>query len=378
VVEDRREDGIHPPRRWPGLRLTAAVRMAFDTRKLIIAAAGLLLLQLGWSLLDLAFLTSAEVTPDVIPRGRFVRPGDALSLSTDTVARLTHRLVEPARLLLTPLSVLLDPRSGGLTMLHAFLGLAWLIAVWGYCGGAIARIAAVQEARLHQPGIAEAVRFAWKAGIPLILAPCCPLIGLGLCTLTSLAFGLIYRVPGGPAAAGALLFIPLGLGLVMTLLVAALIAGWPLYHAALATGADDALDALSRTYGYINQRLVLFALGLAIAWATGVAGLALLDLLAGGVIRLTQWSLSLTGPRSTIAAFFGMGYADPRTVAARTHGFWLGGVQLVMRAWVFSYFWTAATLLYLWLRGEVDGTPTNVIDSPGTIAASTTIPTGAL
>jgi hypothetical protein len=373
VVEERQEDGTHPPRRWPGLRLTAAVRMAFDSRKVVIATAGLLLLQLGWSLLDLVFvvsLASADVTPDVLPRGPFARPGDALSWSTETLARLTHRLVEPAHVLLTPLSALFDPRGGWLSMLHAFLGLAWLIVVWGYCGGAIARITAIQEARLRQPGIAEAVRFAWKSGTSLILTPCCPLIGLGFCTLSGLVFGLIYRIPGGSAVAGALLFIPLAVGLLMTLLAAALIAGWPLFHAAVATGAEDALDALSRTYGYISQRLILFAVGIAIAWAAGLAGLALTDLLVAGVVRLTHWSLSLTGPGPAIAGLFGMGPADPRTVAARTHRFWLGGVQLLVHAWVFSYFWTAATLLYLWLRHEVDGTPVSMIDPPGMTAIS--------
>jgi hypothetical protein len=340
--------------------------MAFDVRKVLIATAGLLLLQLGWSLLDLAFLASVEVTPDVLPGGGFVRPGDVLSWSTETAARLTHRLSEPARVLLTPLFALLDPGRGWLAMLHGLLGLAWLIVVWGICGGAIARIAAVQEARMRQPGIAEAVRFAWGAGASLILAPCCPLIGLAFCSLTGLVFGLLYRVPGGSAIAGTLLVIPLLAGLVMTLLIATLIAGWPLFHAAVATGAEDALDALSRTYGYISQRLLLFAAGIAVAWASGLAGLVLVDLLAGGAFRLTQWSLSLSGPGSTIAALFGMGHVDPSTFAARTHGFWLGAVRLFMHAWVFSYFWTAAALLYLWLRHEVDGSPTNLIDPPGT------------
>ena len=261
-------------------------------------------------------------------------------------------------------------------MLHALLGLAWLIVVWGYGGGAIARIAAVQEAQLRQPGIAEAVRFARRSGPSLILAPCCPFFGLAFCSVVGLVFGLVYRLVGGPAIAGVLLFIPLLAGLVMTLLVAALVAGWPLFHAALATGADDALDALSRTYGYINQRLILFAAGIAIAWAAGLAGLALVDLLASGVIRLTHWSLSLSGPGPTIAALFGMGPVDPSTVAVRTHRFWLGAVRLFMHAWVFSYFWTAATLLYLWLRHEVDGTPASLVDPPGTTATSLASPTG--
>ncbi len=377
MVEDRREDGTHPPRRWPGLRLTAAVRMAFDARKLVIAAAGLLLLAAGWSLLDLAFPASAELTLEVFPGGGFAGTDDILSWSNQTVTRLASRLAEPARVVVAPLSALLDPAAGWGLKLHALLGLVWPIVVWSFCGGAIARIAAVQEARLRQPGIAEAVRFAWRSRSRLILAPCCPLIGLMLCTLPGLIFGIIYRVPGGPTAAGVLLFIPLAVAVVMTLLVAALIAGWPLFHAALASGADDALDAVSRTYGYINQRLVFFGVGVAIAWVTGLAGLALMDLLAGGVIRLTQWSLSLSGPGADIAAAFGSGDVDSNTAAARMHAFWLGAVRLFAQAWAFSYFWTAATLLYLWLRTDVDGTPVTAIDPPGMPATSAASPDAA-
>ena len=64
----------------------------------------------------------------------------------------------------------------------------------------------------------------------------------------------------GFAIAGVLLFIPLALGVLMTLLVAGLAAGWPLMVAALASGAETALDAWSRTFGYLNQRLGLFVL----------------------------------------------------------------------------------------------------------------------
>jgi hypothetical protein len=199
----------------------------------------------------------------------------------------------------------------------------------------------------------------------LILAPAYPLLALAFCALPGLVLGLLYRIPTGPAVAGVFLFIPLLAGLVMTLLVAALLAGWPMFHAAVATGADDALDALSRTYSYLNQRLILFAAGAAIAWVAGLAGLLLVDWLAGGVFRLTRWSLSLGGPPAEIAALFGRGPADQWPVASSIHRFWLGAVRLLAQAWAYSYFWSAATLLYLWLRHEVDGTPTTTIDPPG-------------
>jgi hypothetical protein len=354
--------------------MMASIRMAFDARKLIIAAAGLVLLQLGWSLLDLIFRGSIEVTPDVLPGDAVLRATDGLGWSMVEGIPLPHRLFEPARILIAPLSALLNPRSDWLAMLHALLGLVWLMGVWGFCGGAIARIACVQEAHARQPGIGEAVRFAWRTGPSLILAPIYPLVGLAFCSLTGIVFGLLYRVPAGPAVAGVLLFIPLAVGLVMTLLVAALVAGWPLFHAALASGADDALDALSRTYSYLNQRLTSFALGITLAWVIGLVGLALVDGLAGGVIQLTRWSLSLSGPGPHISALFSAAEGDPATVAAATHRFWLTAVRLLAHAWIFSYFWTAAALLYLWLRQDVDGTPATVIDPPGAGVATAGVP----
>ena len=77
----------------------------------------------------------------------------------------------------------------------------------------------------------------------------------------------------------------------MTLLIAALAAGWPLLQAATAGGAEDALDALSRIFGYLNQRLGSYVALVALAWLGGLLGLALIDLLTSGVIRLTYWSL---------------------------------------------------------------------------------------
>jgi hypothetical protein len=44
-------------------------------------------------------------------------------------------------------------------------------------------------------------------------------------------------------------------------------------------------------------------------------------------------------------------------IAGATHAFWLGVVYLIAHGWIFSFFWTAAAYLYLWLRLDVDGSP---------------------
>jgi hypothetical protein len=199
----------------------------------------------------------------------------------------------------------------------------------------------------------------------LIGAPLCPMLAMAVCALTGVAFGLLYRLPGlGPALAGAGLFIPMAAGLVMALLVAGLVAGWPLLHAAMAAGADDALDALSRTFSYLNQRIGLFLAGLVPAWLAGIVGLWLVGLLADGVIDLTRWSLSLSAPAELTTELFTEGGSRGGLIAATTHRFWLGAVRLLAAGWTFSFFWTAAAGLYLWLRHEVDGTPWAEVDLP--------------
>lgn len=356
-----------PPVRWAihGQRILAAARLAFDVRKLTIAVAGLMVMQLGWTILDGAFAGSAEVTPAVLETGEvMVRPSERFSWSWGTVQRLSHRLFEPSRMLLMPLETFLDPHSPGLSKVHAFVAVLWLFLVWGPAGGAIARMAVIQAGRSRRVGIGEAVRFGGKSAVPLIVSSLCPLIGLAFCTLAGLVLGLIYRIPGGSAVAGVLLFIPMSAAVAMALFVAAIVAGWPMFHAAVASGAEDALDAMVRTYSYLTQKLALFGIGVAIAWATGLAGLVLAELLVETVIRLAEWSVALTGPGPEIAALFTGSESRMTGLAPAAHRFWLGVARLVAQAWVYSFFWTAASLIYLGLRHEVDGTPATVLDLP--------------
>jgi hypothetical protein len=341
----------------PALRLVGAIRQAFDLRKLVIAALGLALLQSGWSLLDRLVPAAVDATPDVFESSA---PTHTLSendlWSSINLSQYYYRLTEPARLLTAPLLALVEPGSSWGQMLHALLSAIWLLAVWGICGGAISRIAIVQIETMRTTKLIDAVRFALQSAGPLFLAPLCPLIGLAVCSATGAAFGLIYRLPAvGPALAGALLIVPLAAGLVMTLLLAGLVAGWPLMHAAIAGGAEDALDALSRVFGYLNQRLGPLVALVGLAWIEGMLGLPVVDLLTWGVIRLTHWSLDLTGPAAVTAVFFGSPAISSGAIAGATHRFWLGLVRLLAHAWVYSFFWTVAAYLYLWLRQDVDG-----------------------
>jgi hypothetical protein len=362
----------------PVLRLLAAIRLAFDARKLGVAAVGLCALQLGFWVLDLAFPESAELTPDVLRTTGHtlarIAEGDQPGYS---LSGLLVQICEPVRLLTTPLGALVEPGGSWRTMAHAFLGLAWPIVVWGLCGGAIARMTVLREATLRQAGLAEGLRFAATWAGRLILTPLCPLFAGAICALIGASFGLLYRVPRVPReVVGAGLFVPLVAGLIMTLLVGYLVASWPLLHAALAAGADDALDAISRAFGYLNQRLGLVAVAGLVAGAAGILGLILVDLLAGWLIRMTGWSIALTSPVSLVGWPAAAGSQAAAGSALWTHRFWLGVVHLVAHGWIYTYFWTAAAILYLWLRQEVDGTAWTEIDLPA--AHEPTGPSGSV
>ena len=131
----------------------------------------------------------------------------------------------------------------------------------------------------------------------------------------------------------------------MTLFVAALAAGWPLLQAATAGGAEDALDALSRIFGYLNQRLGSYVALVALAWLVGCSGWLSSTCSQRGVIRLTHWSLGLTAPIAVTETFFGARrQPSASAIASATHAFWLGLVRLIAHGWVFSFFWTAAAI----------------------------------
>jgi len=363
---------ITNPQIGPGwLRLLRAARAAFDISKVVLAAVGLIFLQAGWGALDRLFPESAAVAPALhaLPGSATAGTPATLDLTSwEFVRSAGWRLTEPARILATPLiSLFALSRSFG-WYAHAALAVLWVLVVGGIVGGAIARIALLQVSRMQEPGTLGAVRFALRFALPLIATPLFPLLAMGLCALICAGFGLLYWLPAsvGSVVGGALLFIPLSLGLVMACLLFGLAAGWPLLHASVAAEAEDLLDALSRSFSYLNQRLGKFVLCVVLAWVIGIPGLLAVDLLATAVTHLAAWGVGLSAPASSLAGLTDPGAggsAIAQTVTAWP-AFWRGVVGLLVRGWIYAYFWTAASFIYLLLRHDVDGTPwTDVKDA---------------
>ncbi len=347
---------------FPVVRLIGAIRLAFNLRKLVIATLGLIVFQIGSSALDTVFPGSSGIAPDVFPSAS---PGSFLALESTAVRPLLHSISEPIRLLTGPLFAFTEPGAGWRKSLHGLLSVLWAIIVWGVCGGAIARIAMIQVAKIEPLSIVKALKFASRSAGTLIMAPVCPLLGLAVCAILGAAFRLVYHVPAvGPVVAGVILPLPLALGFVMTALVAGLIAGWPLMVAAAASGAENPLDAWSRTFSYLNQRIGQLLALLLFVVLQGIIGLILVDLFTAMMIRLTLWDLGLTASPGSRAALLDDGIPGLSGFAGMTHQLWLAAVALGARSWTYSYCWTSAAILYLWARHDVDGTPWDEIDRP--------------
>jgi hypothetical protein len=332
-------------RPW-GLLLHGA-RSAFDARKLLLAVAGLLLLQAGWDVLGWAFPGSREATPRILPVARRETPekridGDSLlSVATSAVWRLT----EPARTVAQPLAGLVSRAGGWGWLFHVVLAVLWAVIVWGIVGGALARTTLLALAGNGRPGHLGPLKFAVRFAAPLVAAPLYPLgCASGLAVLCA-GIGLVGWLPLGigPALSRVLFLVPLLLAMGMAVFVLGMVAGWPLIDAAIAAEEEDGLVALSRCLSYLNRRLGKFVGCVLLTVLIGVPCLLGVDVLAWGVPRIASWAVSLTAPEPV---------GVPR--------FWQRAADLLGHAWIYAYFWTQTIYVYLILRCDVDGTPWTV------------------
>ena len=252
------------PEVGPGwFRLLRAARAAFDIRKVVLAALGLVLLQTGWAALDRLFPESSAVAPALhvlhggASRGR---PDDSglILLGVPPLGRLAADRTGTDTL--DPFDLALRARQGFWLVRACGAGGSLGLDRGGFVGGAIARIALLQVSRIRRAWNAGCGSIRARFALPLIATPLFPLLAIGLCALICAGFGLLFWLPAGigSVVGGMLLFIPLLLGLVMALLLFGLAAGWPLLHASVAAEAEDLLDALSRSFSYLNQRLGKF------------------------------------------------------------------------------------------------------------------------
>ncbi|MCI0641050.1 MAG: hypothetical protein L0Y72_19840 [Gemmataceae bacterium] len=317
-------------------------------------------------------------------------------------------LVEPLVKFLSPIMYFFDARAGGWNRFYLIFVILWTLLVWGFFGGAITRMAAVQLAKNEKISMAEAIKFAKERCQSFFSAPLFPLIFLGILSFFLIIFGIFeghtYFL-GDIFIAGLLWPIVIVLGLIMAVVLVGLV-GWPLMNPTISTEGSDSFDALSRSYSYVYQRPWHYIWYSSVALAYGAALVFFVGLMGSLIVYLGQWAvgqapfLSSTDPtrdREPTYLFVysptSFGWRDllihSSPFAERKEAVTAGGMRTVtyqlkesyrenlswhnkvgaflVSIWIYlffllivgfgySYFWTASTAIYLLMRQVVDDT----------------------
>lgn len=319
-------------------------------------------------------------------------------------------LVEPLTKFLAPVAYFFNESAGGFRIrVYLILMILVTVATWGYFGGAICRIAAVQIARNEKISLGEAVGFAKEKCLNLFTAPLFPLIFLGILTFFLASFGLIEGFTywfGDIVLAGFLFPVVIVLGLIMAVVVVGLV-GWPLMNPTIAVEGSDNFDALSRSYSYVYQAFWHYLAYWGVALVYGAALIFFIGFMGSLVVYMGKWGLSRapglqsSNPASDRDPAYLFYYAptsydwrdllikdNPHVVVSRTTvtasgavlksyeftpdyekelsvpnrigavlvGVWVGLFFLLVVGFGYSYFWCASTLIYFLMRQHVDDT----------------------
>ena len=348
----------------PWLCLFRTFRVAIGFRMLLLAAVAILLTVLGWALVGWAFSGTCD-TPlaeqiecAAAPTGCPWR--NLVSIVPDQPTWPGHETIRPVEHVWKQFSMPFVRLFGGdvsLTAMAYWLvcGL-WALAVWALFGAAITRTAAVRLAAEERIGWGPMLDHVKSRCGSYFLAPLLPMLGALLATLPILCIGLLLR-SGVTLWIGAILWPVLLLGgLFMSVLLLGLLFGWPLMWATISVEGSDSFDALSRGYGYTFQRPLHYLFYAIVAGAVGVVGWILVSNFAAAVIHMTYWAASCGSGQDRVAAIMagdeslGMIGGAGATVIR----FWTDCVKLLAVGFLYSYFWTAATAVYLLLRRDVD------------------------
>lgn len=339
-------------------------------------------------------------------------------------------LIEPLVKFLAPVAYFFDRGAGGWNRLYLILVILWTLAVWGFFGGAITRLAVAQVARNEKISLRESLRFSKDRCQSFFSAPVFPLVFLGILTLILIIFGLfsgLIPVIGDILISGLLWPVVLVIGLIMAVVLVGLV-GWPLMYATISAEGSDSFDALSRSYSYVFQApwhylwysVVALVYGAVLIFFVGLMG-SLLVYLGEWGIRQTPFltavdrepsylfidaptsygwrdlflhsspnarpAIELITPAGTkMAAAYEMtpdylsGMKWYNYVGAFLVAVWLYLVFFLVVGFGYSFFWTASAIIYLLMRYKVDDTDMDEIhmeeeEPEAPFPADTTSPT---
>jgi hypothetical protein len=357
----------------PWLIIFRSFGLALRGSVLLAATVAVLITPLGWKLANVAFISEetreaksafAEQAERLgsWPSGSYlhgggITPGGVVN-SFWNAPSLAAQAFEHITL---PLRWLFSTGLNTQQTAYFIFGGLWTLAIWAFFGGLITRMAAVELGREERITLKEAVIFTGRKYVSYILAPLSPLFVLIVIVILSLIVGVPMRADWSLPMAGLLWIFALLGGFVSAVVLLGLLLGWPLMWATVSSEGSDAFDALSRAYAYTFQRPLHYLFYALLVLLFGALAWLLVSIFANSVVGLTYWA---TG--------WGAGNERIREIQQYAAGVresggmqWFGVsminalnslVYSVAAGFAFSFFWCAATAVYLLLRYDVDQT----------------------
>jgi len=368
---------------FPWVRLFRVFRTAIDLRMLTLSCVAIVALSVGDAVFtSLPFAPSSKTAsashaayqwdrpaadnPVELPAKVVRNPWEVLT----GIALRWERLLQPARTVLEPARTILQPGATWSEKALAWTRFLWALCVWSVLGGAMTRIAAVEQATDAPMAFSGALRFSFENFFSYMTAALLPVAGIGAFWLLCTIGGWIGRIPYvGQPVLGLLWGLELAFGFLMALILIAAVAGWPLMYATIGVEASDGFDAFSRSYSYVFTRPWHYLWFAIVALTYGALVTTFISLVASLVVYLSAAGVaSGLGASRAAAMLFGSpgSVGGPGLISsepAATTGFgmyvagaWLQFVGLLVAGFAGSFFWTATTVIYLLLRQVDDAT----------------------
>jgi hypothetical protein len=283
-------------------------------------------------------------------------------------------VLKPVTELVRPFRGIFGRQSGFVAAIFSLLCGIWGAVVWAFFGGAITRIAAIQFAREEKISIKESLQFASSKLLSFGGAPVIPLLFIAFFWLLCALGGVVACIPAiGDVFAGVLWILPMIAAFVMALIVVGWAVGWPLMFATISVEGSDSFDALSRSYAYAFQRPWNYLFYGLLAGIFGSLCSFFVLLFTDLIIHLSQWAVGWGGGSGLQHTLDQLFYYAPAAsgwrpvssgdapsgmsgIAAVVCAAWLYLLFMMIVGFVYSYFWSASTVIYYLLRRDVDNT----------------------
>jgi hypothetical protein len=368
---------------FPWIIIFRCFRIAISPPLLALATTAVLINPVGWKIAGAVFLSpalherqqphshlAAALPPDIY---------SWLPSATENAFLATYlELVEPlARLFRLDFSL-------SETAYYA-CGLLWTMALWSFPAGVITRRAIVQLATDEPLGITSAATYAGRNYLWYFLTPFYPLLAVALLALPVACLGLILRLLPGFGAALAGLSWPLIVvaGIAAMWLVGGLMLGFPLMWPTISAERDgDPFEAFSRSYAYVYGKPLHYLFYAVVAALFGALSFIVVLLAVVIVREFGFWALSwgAGGPLAAELREDSLDFLSAEFQPAYPSIFWRFGITLialvvgviesVTSAFRFTYFFSAASAIYLLLRYNVDEKEIDEVFLERQIAAS--------